>query len=785
MNLLRKIKRSMAKQKPKYMASIATALALTFMAGQVSAMPTGGSVKLGAVDISDPANIIVSSNGVIHWDTFNVGTGEAVNFQFTPSASGIINRVVGGQLSTIAGTLSASGNPGATVLLVNPAGVVFNSGASINVPSMLVSTFDVDNNAFFNMLTTRGANITINKNSNNGTIAFNGNVSLVGNSNITALANAITVAPGVSITASPISGHDGGEGSIVLLAANSATFTSEVGMSGSVGSDGINYLDMVGTTTTQPGNTLQIGDATGGATLTAGQVTLLGNTVGINGSTASKSKITSLGIDQTDGIDIGAVNSTTNLANAIKFKATSDNKLTINNATVGLNDLSNTSTSARAFIVGGAIDINNSTFNYGHGVLSGGNGAYIMAGNEVTAAGGIAKGASPYDDFIYSSLAGNADNTNTINVKNTTFNTDNTPTYSNMHSRLALLGGKVDIQNTQAQVGEFFVGAGTDMALEAQKDALTDTTYYDEYFFGNGASSSGSTISLDASTTVKAGGESALYANAINNAADINVTDRWGIHLGAADSYQSSDNSYTINVSSGNTIVNSGTITVDAGDPALSPNGYVLITGNSLNNTGTIQLASGGTYTVVLADSLTGNNVQGGSGTFQQGRDDPKYNPQNPFNKITATATGPDTFSWSFSAGIVDPTKSLDQNKQDIIDEIHSSSNVNPGEIIRGIVGINGISPTDKRELVRTVVDNYTPTKEVMIRTDGEVNNHYTGWAEGVSGGVGRSTSPIAGEPQGAPSAVSITPAPQEDRNSTQPPSNHGTEDGEKIKAEN
>ncbi len=49
--------------------------------------------------------------------------------------SNVINRVTGGQVSQIAGTLDSTGLPNANFYFINPAGIVFSTGARVNVPS--------------------------------------------------------------------------------------------------------------------------------------------------------------------------------------------------------------------------------------------------------------------------------------------------------------------------------------------------------------------------------------------------------------------------------------------------------------------------------------------------------------------------------------------------------------------------------------------------------------------------------------------------------------------------
>ncbi|PIF76377.1 filamentous hemagglutinin family protein [Variovorax sp. 54] len=78
-----------------------------------------------------------SLRAIINWNTFSIGAKDAVNINQVMGASSILlNRVTGNELSTIAGQLTANGR----VFLVNPNGVVFSQGATVNVGGLVAST---------------------------------------------------------------------------------------------------------------------------------------------------------------------------------------------------------------------------------------------------------------------------------------------------------------------------------------------------------------------------------------------------------------------------------------------------------------------------------------------------------------------------------------------------------------------------------------------------------------------------------------------------------------------
>ncbi|WP_073957194.1 S-layer family protein [Thalassospira sp. TSL5-1] len=109
-----------------------------------SALPQGGTVVGGNVTIGqsspDTMNVVQGSNSaIVNWQSFNVGSGNTVNFQQPSASSVILNRVVGNDPSAIFGTITANG----TVMLVNPNGVVFGPGSRVDVGSLVATTANI------------------------------------------------------------------------------------------------------------------------------------------------------------------------------------------------------------------------------------------------------------------------------------------------------------------------------------------------------------------------------------------------------------------------------------------------------------------------------------------------------------------------------------------------------------------------------------------------------------------------------------------------------------------
>jgi filamentous hemagglutinin family protein len=145
-------------------------------------LPTGGNVVGGSASIGQTGNTMTidqsTNRAAINWQTFNIGSGYTVQFNQPGSTSITLNRVVGGVPSNIQGSLLANGQ----VWIQNANGVLFGSGATINVNSLLVTTKNIDVNQFMSGsntfdLTSTGINAGI---INDGSITAHGYVTLVG-----------------------------------------------------------------------------------------------------------------------------------------------------------------------------------------------------------------------------------------------------------------------------------------------------------------------------------------------------------------------------------------------------------------------------------------------------------------------------------------------------------------------------------------------------------------------------------------------------------------------------
>ncbi|KVG51717.1 filamentous hemagglutinin [Burkholderia ubonensis] len=110
-------------------------------------LPGGGQFVAGAGSITGNGTSLTinqtSGRGVIDWASFSIGNDNRVTFN--NGAGATLNRVTGGNPSTILGTLTATGS----VYLINPQGIVVGPSGVISTGGRFVaSTLDTDNTAF-------------------------------------------------------------------------------------------------------------------------------------------------------------------------------------------------------------------------------------------------------------------------------------------------------------------------------------------------------------------------------------------------------------------------------------------------------------------------------------------------------------------------------------------------------------------------------------------------------------------------------------------------------------
>ena len=113
------------------------------------AQQSGFAVKAGSATISTPnanTTVVTETTGkaVITWQTLNVAYGSTLQFIQPNSSAIVLNRVLGGSASQIDGSLLANG----IVWIINPAGVMFGQGASVNVAGLIATTSNISDQNF-------------------------------------------------------------------------------------------------------------------------------------------------------------------------------------------------------------------------------------------------------------------------------------------------------------------------------------------------------------------------------------------------------------------------------------------------------------------------------------------------------------------------------------------------------------------------------------------------------------------------------------------------------------
>ena len=225
-------------------------LAGAFLIPQVSfAAPTGGYAVQGEASIDQSvANMtdITSSNmnNVITWTDYSVNSGETVRYDSGANTNNYLNIVQGGNTSKIYGTITG----GKDVYLVNPNGVIFGAGATVNVGNLHVSTQDT---ATLNQAAFMGGGTPINTTApgradvvNMGSITAT-KVEVVGK-NIRFLNDA-----NVTVTSSPVvlRTDTTNDGTAHIGYRGTAPATTKYQVNGAAATAGDNYYQLVGNKT--------------------------------------------------------------------------------------------------------------------------------------------------------------------------------------------------------------------------------------------------------------------------------------------------------------------------------------------------------------------------------------------------------------------------------------------------------------------------------------------------------------------------------------------------------
>jgi len=178
-------------------------------------LPMGGTVTSGNIASQLTADKLTmtqsGTRAVIDWQSFHIGAGKTVEFVQPGASAAVLNRVSAtAGMSDIRGALTANG----TVLLMNPNGVLFHQGASINVGSLIATSGTVDQTGFES-----GGSFAI-SGASSGSVSNQGSITATG-AGLVAL-----VAPSVSNQGSIIAAG----GRVALSGADRATITLNGGL---------------------------------------------------------------------------------------------------------------------------------------------------------------------------------------------------------------------------------------------------------------------------------------------------------------------------------------------------------------------------------------------------------------------------------------------------------------------------------------------------------------------------------------------------------------------------
>jgi filamentous hemagglutinin family protein len=126
----------------------ALSVAMCMMFSFAHAEPTGGNVVAGSATIntngSDTTINQSSQSAILNWQSFDIAAHESVRFVQPNSSAIALNRVLGADATQIMGNLSSNGR----IFLINPNGVLFGSGAQVNVGGLVASARNITDEDF-------------------------------------------------------------------------------------------------------------------------------------------------------------------------------------------------------------------------------------------------------------------------------------------------------------------------------------------------------------------------------------------------------------------------------------------------------------------------------------------------------------------------------------------------------------------------------------------------------------------------------------------------------------
>lgn len=145
---MHKNNKTISRQLKSAFAAWAAGLYIIGTGATAYALPEGGQVAAGQAAITTAGSTMTiaqqTAQAIINWQNFGIGSGEAVHINQPNSQAMLLNQVIGSNPSEIFGQLTANGQ----VILVNPNGVFFRPGSSVDVGGLTASTLNIANEDF-------------------------------------------------------------------------------------------------------------------------------------------------------------------------------------------------------------------------------------------------------------------------------------------------------------------------------------------------------------------------------------------------------------------------------------------------------------------------------------------------------------------------------------------------------------------------------------------------------------------------------------------------------------
>ncbi|MHC4483008.1 MAG: two-partner secretion domain-containing protein, partial [Planctomycetota bacterium] len=187
-----------------------------------TALPSGfNEATSSGVVVNDPIGSSLTIDqtlpaAIANWQNFDIGTDASVHFNQL-STDAVLNRVWDGDVTGIMGTLTGDGR----VFIVNPAGVIFGAGATVNVNQLVASALDIDDldfqNGIYNFVVPGIGEVA-----NHGEIIANEGVALLGK-NVQNTGTIVTEPGGFVVMAAGDSVWLSPQGSKIVVEMSSAT----------------------------------------------------------------------------------------------------------------------------------------------------------------------------------------------------------------------------------------------------------------------------------------------------------------------------------------------------------------------------------------------------------------------------------------------------------------------------------------------------------------------------------------------------------------------------------